>query len=93
MSLFNGNFSVDEFFTITEFATIITINNQKIPGIFNNQYVEYTDISGNHPTFLCPSERISNIELGDEIAINHKYTRNRSFFGVILNSMLPIHHQ
>lgn len=60
------------FFNTQEFATFAAIGSLAISGIFDRQYVEYADIAGNHPTFLCPSEQVSNIELGDEITINQK---------------------
>jgi hypothetical protein len=72
VSLCKGHFSIDEFFVVNEFAKLATIRGLAVSGIFDRQYVEYTDIAGNHPTFLCPSEQVSNIELGDEITINQK---------------------
>jgi hypothetical protein len=60
------------FFNTQEFATLAMIGGLAVSGVFDRLYVEYADITGNHPTFLCPSEQISHIELGDEITINQK---------------------
>lgn len=62
--------NLTSFFNTQEFATLANIEGLAVSGIFDRQYVEYADIAGNHPTFLCPSEAASTIELGDEIRIN-----------------------
>ncbi len=63
-------FPLESFFNLQEFAVVGFIQGKSISGIFDRQYVEYADIAGNNPTFLCPSEAASTAELGDEIRIN-----------------------
>lgn len=63
---------IEEFLDCSGFATLLVVKSNKIAGIFDHQYVEYADISGNHPAFLCASEAASSIELGGDIIIDER---------------------
>lgn len=64
--------SHSDFFHTQEFATIVTIDGKVVPGIFENQYVEYGDIAGTKPTVLCQSNQVFEVEIGDSIVIHNK---------------------
>jgi hypothetical protein len=58
------------FFDTSEFAVDATVAGVAVKGIFDHQYVEEFDITGEAPTLLCQTSQLpSGLSQGDTVSI------------------------